>query len=94
MSIGGLPALNDGSDAIALLYDELVEQTGTQIFVSAGNAGPGLNTVGSPSVAENVVSVAASVSKRHLVGRTTARVSRPARASSTSPPVARRRTAA
>ncbi len=63
MSIGGLPALNDGSDATALLYDELIEQTGTQIFVSAGNAGPGLNTVGSPSVAEQVVSVAASVSK-------------------------------
>ena len=63
MSIGGLPSLNDGSDATALLYDELVEQTGTQIFVSAGNAGPGLNTVGSPSVAEQVVSVAASVSK-------------------------------
>ena len=62
MSIGGLPALNDGSDATAMLYDELVEQTGTQIFVSAGNAGPGLNTVGSPSVAEQVVSVAASVS--------------------------------
>ena len=63
VSIGGLPALNDGSDAIAVLYDEIVEQTGTQIFVSAGNEGPGVNTVGSPSVAGNVVSVAASVSK-------------------------------
>ncbi len=63
MSIGGLPPLNDGSDATALLYDELVEQTGVQIFISAGNSGPGLNTVGSPSVARNVVSVAASVSK-------------------------------
>ncbi len=62
VSIGGLPALNDGSDAIAVLYDEIVEQTGVQIFVSAGNNGPGVNTVGSPSVAENVVSVAASVS--------------------------------
>jgi probable HAF family extracellular repeat protein len=64
MSIGGLPALNDGSDATSLLYDELIEQAGVQIFVSAGNSGPGLNTVGSPSVAKNVVSVAASVSKQ------------------------------
>ena len=64
VSIGGLPALNDGSDAMAMLYDEIVDQTGVQIIVSAGNNGPGVNTVGSPSVADKVVSVAASVSKR------------------------------
>jgi subtilisin family serine protease/uncharacterized membrane protein len=63
VSIGGLPALNDGSDAIAMLYDSLVDTTGVQIFAAAGNEGPGLNTAGSPSVANRVVSVAASVSK-------------------------------
>ena len=63
VSIGGLPALNDGSDAIAMLYDALVDTTGVQIFAAAGNEGPGLNTAGSPSVANRVVSVAASVSK-------------------------------
>ena len=34
-----------------------------QLFISAGNSGPGLNTVGDPSVATDVVSVAANISK-------------------------------
>ncbi|MFC0028912.1 S8 family serine peptidase [Micromonospora chaiyaphumensis] len=63
MSIGGLPALNDGSNARANLYDTLIDTYGVQMFISAGNSGPGLNTVGDPSVASNVVSVAANVSK-------------------------------
>ncbi|TDC53496.1 serine protease [Micromonospora sp. KC207] len=63
MSIGGLPALNDGSNARAQLYNELINTYGVQLFISAGNSGPGLNTIGDPSVAENVVSVAASISK-------------------------------
>ncbi|WP_229399760.1 S8 family serine peptidase [Micromonospora okii] len=62
MSIGGLPALNDGSNARAQLYNELISVYGVQLFISAGNSGPGVNTVGDPSVAENVVSVAASIS--------------------------------
>lgn len=64
MSIGGLPALNDGNNARAELYDRLIQQYGVQMFISAGNSGPGVNTVGDPSVATNVVSVAASVSKQ------------------------------
>lgn len=63
MSIGGLPALNDGANARAQLYNELITKYGVQLFLSAGNSGPGLNTVGDPSVADNVVSVAASISK-------------------------------
>ncbi|WP_405092427.1 S8 family serine peptidase [Micromonospora sp. NBC_01392] len=63
MSIGGLPALNDGSNARAVLYNDLINTYGVQLFISAGNSGPGLNTVGDPSVATDVVSVAASVSK-------------------------------
>jgi subtilisin family serine protease len=63
MSIGGLPALNDANNARARLYDRLISDYGVQMFISAGNEGPGLNTIGDPSVASNVVSVAASVSK-------------------------------
>ncbi len=63
MSIGGLPALNDANNARAELYDRLISDYGVQLFISAGNSGPGLNTVGDPSVATDVVSVAASVSK-------------------------------
>ncbi|HEX2770802.1 MAG TPA: S8 family serine peptidase, partial [Micromonosporaceae bacterium] len=62
MSIGGLPALNDGNNSRALLYDRLIEQTKVQLFFSAGNSGPGMNTVGDPSVATNVMSVGTYVS--------------------------------
>ncbi|MFE6974032.1 S8 family serine peptidase [Streptomyces sp. NPDC057682] len=63
LSIGGLPALNDGQNVRAVLYDRLIDEYGVQIFVSAGNDGPGMNTVGDPSVAGRVVSVGASVSR-------------------------------
>jgi subtilisin family serine protease len=63
MSIGGLPALNDGSSARSVLYNNLIADYGVQMFISAGNSGPGVNTVGDPSTAGDVVSVAASVSK-------------------------------
>ena len=63
MSIGGLPALNDGNNARAELYNRLISDYGVQLFISAGNSGPGLNTIGDPSVATDVVSVAAAVSK-------------------------------
>ena len=62
LSIGGLSALNDGSDAQSILYNRLITDDGVQIFVSASNEGPGLNTVGSPSTSTAAVSVAASVS--------------------------------
>ncbi|MDR2997170.1 MAG: S8 family serine peptidase [Microbacterium sp.] len=62
LSVGGLPALNDGSDVIAMLYDQLIDQYGVQIIISAGNDGLGTNTVSSPSVASRAISVAASVS--------------------------------
>jgi subtilisin family serine protease len=57
LSIGGLPPLNDGANARAELYDRLVHQYNVQLVVSAGNSGPGLNTVGDPSVAPDVLSV-------------------------------------
>ena len=62
MSIGGLPALNDGNNARAELYNRLIEQYNVQIFLSAGNDGPGLNTIGDPAVATRAVGVGAYVS--------------------------------
>jgi subtilisin family serine protease len=61
MSIGGLPALNDGNNARAILYDNLIETYNVQMFISAGNSGPGLNTIGDPSVASRVMSVGAYI---------------------------------
>jgi len=61
MSIGGLPALNDGNNARAALYNNLIETYNVQIFISAGNSGPGMNTVGDPSVASLVMSVGAYI---------------------------------
>ena len=67
MSIGGLPSLNDGNNARAELYNRLIEQYKVQLFFSAGNSGPGMNTVGDPSVATSVVSVGAYVSQATLL---------------------------
>lgn len=61
MSIGGLPALNDGNNTRAALYNRLIEQYTVQMFISAGNSGPGMNTVGDPSVATKVMSVGAYI---------------------------------
>ena len=63
MSIGGLPALNDGNNARATLYDNLIDFYGVQIVISAGNSGAGLNTIGDPSVASKVVSAGSYISK-------------------------------
>ncbi|SCL21726.1 Subtilase family protein [Micromonospora pallida] len=63
MSIGSSPALNDGQSAQALLYNRLIDETGVQMFVSAGNSGAGANTLGDPTGADRVVSVGASVSR-------------------------------
>jgi hypothetical protein len=66
MSIGGLPALNDGNNTRATLYNRLIEQYNVQMFISSGNEGPGLNTAGDPSVATRVMSVGAYVSNATL----------------------------
>ncbi|HEU4348561.1 MAG TPA: S8 family serine peptidase [Actinoplanes sp.] len=63
MSIGGLPALNDGNNARAELYNRLIRDYGVQIFLSAGNSGPGANTIGDPAAASDAVASASSISK-------------------------------
>src|SRR5438093_936313 len=59
MSIGGLPSLNDGNNARAILYNALIDKYGAQMFISAGNSDNGLNSVGDPSVATKVMSIGA-----------------------------------
>ncbi|GAA3635571.1 S8 family serine peptidase [Lentzea roselyniae] len=61
ISIGGLPALNDGNNARAELYNRTIDEYNVQLFISAGNSGAGANTVGDPSVATNAVSVGSSI---------------------------------
>jgi hypothetical protein len=63
MSIGGLPALNDGNNTRAILYNRLIEDNNTQMFFSAGNSGPGENTVGDPAVASKAMALGAYITK-------------------------------
>ncbi len=62
MSIGGLPALNDGNNARAVLYNNLIETYNVQIVLSAGNSGPGMNTIGDPAVASLALAAGAYIS--------------------------------
>ncbi|MFI6659403.1 S8 family serine peptidase [Streptomyces sp. NPDC050523] len=64
MSIGGLPALNDGNNARSELYTRLIDTYGVQLVISAGNSGPGANTIGDPGLADKVISVGATISKQ------------------------------
>ncbi|MFI9757690.1 S8 family serine peptidase [Streptomyces sp. NPDC051963] len=64
MSIGGLPSLNDGNNARAELYTRLIDEYGVQLVISAGNSGPGANTIGDPGLADKVISVGATISKK------------------------------
>ncbi|MGW6389758.1 S8 family serine peptidase [Streptomyces sp. NPDC055103] len=63
MSIGGLPAQNDGDNVRSRLYTRLIDQYGVQLVISAGNSGAGINTIGDPGLSDKVVSVGAAVSK-------------------------------
>ena len=64
MSIGGLPALNDGNSSRAVLYDRLIETYNMQMFISAGNSGAGINTIGDPSVASKVMGVGSYITDK------------------------------
>jgi len=63
ISIGGLPGLNDGNNARALLYNRTIDEFNMQIFISAGNSGAGANSVGDPSVATNSISVGSYITR-------------------------------
>jgi hypothetical protein len=63
MSIGGLPALNDGNNARCRLYTRLIQQSKVQMYLSIGNSGPGLNTAGDPGLCGDVMGLGASITK-------------------------------
>jgi subtilisin family serine protease len=63
MSIGGLPALNDGNNARCVTYARLIETYNVQMFISMGNDGPGVNTAGDPGLCDKVMGVGASITK-------------------------------
>ncbi|MDO8244069.1 MAG: cell wall-binding repeat-containing protein [Myxosarcina sp. JB018] len=61
LSLGSLPDLNDGMNSYTELVDILSEEYGITYVMSAGNSGPGLDTVGSPGTIENAISVGAYI---------------------------------
>ncbi|ELP63038.1 peptidase families S8 and S53 [Streptomyces turgidiscabies Car8] len=64
MSLGDPPiALNDGNYALARLYTRLIDTYGVQLVLAAGNDGPGVNSIGTPAVADKVIAVGGWYSK-------------------------------
>jgi subtilisin family serine protease len=63
MSLGGLSPFNDGYSTQDLLVNRLSQLFNTTFVISAGNSGPGRQTIGSPSVARLSLSVGAAASK-------------------------------
>src|SRR5262249_40441193 len=61
ISIGGLPALNDGNNARDILYNNTIDEFNMQVFISAGNDGTGANTLGDPAAATNSIAVGSSI---------------------------------
>ncbi|MGI5525566.1 S8 family serine peptidase [Micromonospora sp. CA-259024] len=57
MSLGADPT--DGTDPMSVALNELSEETGALFVVSAGNAGPGTYTVGTPGTADAALTVGA-----------------------------------
>ena len=66
MSIGGLPALNDGFNTRCDIYNRLVNKKGIQLVISNGNSGPGVNTAGDPGVCADVIGMGAYLSKASM----------------------------
>ncbi|WP_305788103.1 S8 family serine peptidase [Symbioplanes lichenis] len=64
MSLGADPT--DGTDPMSLAVDELSAETGALFVISAGNAGPGAYSVGTPGAADAALTVGA-VDNRDLL---------------------------
>jgi subtilisin family serine protease len=59
LSLGGATAC-DGTDALSVLCDEAVQQSGVVMVVAAGNMGPDHQTIGPPGCARHVITVGAT----------------------------------
>ncbi|MEK6851085.1 MAG: S8 family serine peptidase, partial [Candidatus Thermoplasmatota archaeon] len=57
-SFGG-GANNDGTDAMSLYMDAVVDDLGIPVAVAAGNSGPGAGSLGQPAAAYNILTVGA-----------------------------------
>lgn len=62
MSLGSSPDINDGSNLEALVADWLSQTYGTVFAISAGNSGPGINTIGAPGDSTSAVTSGAYIS--------------------------------
>ncbi len=62
MSLGSSPDINDGSNLEALVADWLSQTYGTVFAISAGNSGPGINTIGAPGDTTSAVTSGAYIS--------------------------------
>lgn len=63
LSLGGLTTSNDGFGVSETLINRLIAVKNTAFIISAGNSGPGRQTVGSPSVARLALSIGATASR-------------------------------
>ncbi len=63
MSLGGLSPFNDGYGVQETVVNRLTQVMNTLFVISAGNSGPGHQTVGSPSTARLSLSVGAAASR-------------------------------
>ncbi len=63
MSLGGLSPFNDGYGVQETIINRLTSTKNVLFVISAGNSGPGRQTVGAPSVARLSLSVGATASK-------------------------------
>lgn len=66
MSLGGLSELNDGYGVQETIVNRLTETYNTLFVISAGNSGPGKNTIGSPSVARHSLSIGATANREMI----------------------------
>ncbi|MCA2959373.1 MAG: S8 family serine peptidase [Silvanigrellales bacterium] len=69
MSLGGLSPFNDGYGVEEEIINRLTLEKNVLFVISAGNSGPGRQTVGSPSVARLSLSVGASASRSLITGQ-------------------------
>lgn len=69
MSLGGLSSENDGYSVQETIINRLTELYDVLFVISAGNSGPGRQTVGSPSTARHALSVAATATPAMILSQ-------------------------